>query len=155
MNKMTFPGEPVPQGRPRFSGRGEKAVAIDPPESRNAKAFIRMTASSKRKKKNIEKIAAGHPVAYRIEFVHKLPKSWSKAKKERFSGALKTSKPDQDNLLKLPLDAFKGVLWDDDSQVAVCYGIVKRYANYDRETDKQEEARTIFEWEELPLNTGG
>lgn len=53
------------------------------------------------------------PGELRIEFGIPMPKSWSKAKRERMDGQPHTSKPDIDNLAKAFMDAFK----TDDSHV--------------------------------------
>lgn len=50
-------------------------------------------------------------------FAYGFPKSWPK--KKRQLGALKTTRPDGDNLLKLVKDAMNGVVYLDDSQVAI------------------------------------
>lgn len=155
MNKLCIRGVPIPQGRPRVSTKNKgKPVAYDPKKSRVAKQSLALSASMHMKIEHISKIEKDIPVMVKAEFVFPLPNSWSKAKKERMSGAYKTSKPDADNLLKLLMDAFSGVLWADDKQVCVFGGVIKRYARYNRNTDKQEDATTTFYWDELPLSIG-
>ena len=40
MIRIEVPGEPVPQGRPRFSGRGGFVRSYDPPKSREYKKKV-------------------------------------------------------------------------------------------------------------------
>ena len=43
--QFTIPGDPVSQGRPRFSTHGGFARAYDPKKSREGKAVVRLCAS--------------------------------------------------------------------------------------------------------------
>ncbi len=64
----------------------------------------------------------------KIEFFFKVPKSWSKVKKENIPHH--TSKPDVDNLVKSIKDALNGVAYKDDSQVISVFAR-KQYSDED------------------------
>lgn len=57
------------------------------------------------------------PILVDIAFYMPIPDSWSKKKKERFNGAVHTSKADIDNLIKGCFDAINKIAWQDDRQV--------------------------------------
>jgi Holliday junction resolvase RusA-like endonuclease len=54
-----------------------------------------------------------------------IPDSWSGVKKERHDGAMHTSKPDIDNLIKGLFDSFNKIVWKDDNQVYEVHSIKK------------------------------
>ena len=47
---FTIPGDPVPQGRPRFSTHGGFARAYDPKKSRDGKSVVKFYVQRKRLK---------------------------------------------------------------------------------------------------------
>lgn len=144
-------GSPVPQSRPRVvKSKGGKSITYEETASTNAKKHIKMVTSFRMKRLGVKRIEEG-AVRYYLEFVFPIPDSWSLKKKIEYSECLKTSKPDNDNLEKLALDALSKVAWKDDAQLAFCSGIKKRYAHFDPETRKQEQPFTYIEWEEVPL----
>ena len=111
--KFTVPGQPVPQGRPRFTTKPFMRT-YDPPQSAKYKRKV---------KKFADKIAPDEPLKGEL-FVEVLIfketlKSFSKVKKK--AAEAKTlrpiTKPDADNYAKGILDAVKGVLCEDDGQV--------------------------------------
>ena len=74
------------------------------------------------------------PVAVSVEWVFPRPKDHFRT--GRFKGLLKPSapmlhdkRPDEDNLTKILYDAVNGIIFHDDSQVAVVLKKIKRYAN--------------------------
>lgn len=70
--------------------------------------------------KQANPIPAGVPVLLRLRFYYARPGRHFNSKGEvfeRFKGALKTSKPDLDNLVKLVKDALSGCCYADDAQV--------------------------------------
>lgn len=70
------------------------------------------------------------PVWVSVEFIYPIG-----SKPKKMYGAIKTTRPDGDNLLKGLLDACTGCrLWEDDSQVQIAQA-VKRY-QYEGETPK-------------------
>lgn len=119
MIEVCIPGEPVPQGRPRFVRRGRFHVALDPERSRKWKAHA---------KKYIEAAVypAGPlegPLELDVLFVFASPASHHpKATKANPTPAplprrWRGSRPDADNLVKAAMDASNGILFKDDCQV--------------------------------------
>lgn len=60
---------------------------------------------------------ADGPIAVSLFLAFRMPKSWSKKKKESMAGKPMTSKPDADNVAKSILDALNKKAWEDDAQV--------------------------------------
>lgn len=112
--KMTVFGEPVPQGRPRFSTINGHVQAIDPKKSRNYKQLIQLEAQPL----FYEGFAAIEAASQlKLHIFRGIPKSWSKKKKEAaLENILRpTSRPDTDNYVKGVLDALNGLVVKDDS----------------------------------------
>ena len=111
-------GEPVAQGRPRFSARGGFVKAYDPEKSAGYKELIKAYT-----KEVFEKVPDFKPfdsaIAVRVEVFRGIPKSFSKkARREALEGILRpVSRPDADNYLKGVLDAVNGILWTDDALI--------------------------------------
>ena len=61
------------------------------------------------------------PLRVDVLAVFDIPASWSKKKRgEALAGRVwPTGRADIDNVLKAPLDAFNGIVWNDDKQVVV------------------------------------
>lgn len=116
MKRIQFeiPGDVQAQQRPRFARMGKGVRAIDPKESRDYKAFVRLVASAYAPKTLITE-----PIKLTIDVYRKIPKSFSKKKHElATSGKIRpTTKPDIDNLAKGIKDGLSKVLWHDDSQI--------------------------------------
>jgi Holliday junction resolvase RusA-like endonuclease len=114
MIEFTVYGEPVAQGRPRFTTINGHVKAYDPAKSRDYKQYVKLVASDHKPEKLLEGAIALHLNIYRS-----IPKSFSKKKqKQAEDGELRpTTKPDVDNFLKAIKDAMKGIIWRDDSQV--------------------------------------
>ena len=116
-------GDPVAQGRPRFSRQGGFVKAYDPAKSRDYKSYVRMIATQH---------APVTPVEGAIEFslriYRAIPKGMPKYKREAAkAGALRpVTKPDVSNVLKGVEDALKGVWYKDDSQI-VGYGVLGKW----------------------------
>jgi Holliday junction resolvase RusA-like endonuclease len=108
-------GEPVAQGRPRFSTANGFARAYDPVKSRDAKSYVRIAAVSQMK--GVSPFCG--PVGLSLRVFRTMPKSFSKRKQEAAERGdiMPITKPDLDNYLKLVKDALKGVCWIDDSAV--------------------------------------
>lgn len=111
--KITVPGDPVPQGRPKFTTK-PFVRAYDPPKSAAYKKLVARHA----KKQQPAELLEGELEVEILIFKQSL-KSFSKKKVELAeSGQLRpTTKPDADNYAKGPLDALKGIIWKDDGQV--------------------------------------
>lgn len=114
MIKFTVYGEPVAQGRPRFSTQGGFTRAYDPKKSSDFKQYVRLVASEIAPTELLSEALQVTVDVYRT-----IPKSFSKKKTEMAkSGALRpTSKPDVDNYVKGIKDALNKVIWKDDSQI--------------------------------------
>ena len=111
-------GEPVAQGRPRFSRQGGFVKAYDPAKSRDYKQYVRLVAAQ-----DAPAVPVTGAVLLSLKSYRAMPKSMSKAKREAaLAGQLRpTTKPDVSNVLKGVEDALKGLWYADDSQI-VGYG---------------------------------
>ena len=114
--KFTIPGEPIAQGRPRFSTHGGFARAYDPKKSKDGKSVVRMCAKDAVDEANLTEPLSG-PLLMMIQFGIPLPKS-AYRKRTPVTRAWRTKKPDLDNLIKLVKDACSGVVYLDDNQVS-------------------------------------
>ncbi|MFX3617961.1 MAG: RusA family crossover junction endodeoxyribonuclease [Sporolactobacillus sp.] len=114
MIEFTIYGEPIGQGRPRFTTIAGHARAYDPPDSREYKKYVKMMAVQNRPHMPIE-----GPVSLKLLIYRPLLKSMSKKKKAAaVAGTLRpTKKPDVDNVAKGVMDAMTGIIWQDDKQV--------------------------------------
>lgn len=128
MIQFTVPGDPVPQGRPKFTTRGKFPRAYDPPKSRAYKAKVAAVAY---------KAMAGRmimsPVCVTVDIYRPIQKSDSrKVHAAKASGEiLPMVKPDIDNVFKAVTDALKGIVWQDDNQM--CKAIIsKKYSDTPR-----------------------
>lgn len=124
-------GEPIPQGRPRFTKTGH---TYDPQRSRNYKQLVRFWVTQ-----HLKKIDGFKPyenaLCVDLTFYLGIPTSWSKQKRIQASqGVIRpTSKRlgDADNLCKSVTDAISGLVYVDDSQI-VNLGISKYYSETPR-----------------------
>lgn len=110
-------GEPVGQGRPRFTTRGGVNRAYDPAKSRNNKEHIRLMAKQAMEETGF--VCTEKPLKIEITARMGIPASKSKKFKERALQRLEypTKKPDADNIIKGVLDALNGVCYKDDKQI--------------------------------------
>lgn len=96
--------DPVPKGRPRFSGFGRFPRVYTPSATKNFETIVRMKMRAS---------YAGPPLEtalfVSVVFYIKKPKT----SKNTFPKC----KPDLDNFLKAVLDAGNGILWKDDAQI--------------------------------------
>ncbi|MEY9096323.1 RusA family crossover junction endodeoxyribonuclease [Paenibacillus sp. RC84] len=113
--QFTVFGEPVAQGRPKFSTVGGFVKAYDPKKSRDFKDYVKLAASEHRPTSLLE-----HPLILEVNVYRSMPKSFSKKKALAAEDGLvlPITKPDIDNYVKGIKDALKGIIWKDDSQVA-------------------------------------
>lgn len=125
---IVVPGEPVPQGRPRFRIQGAFVKAYDPPKSASYKELIKWyTRTFLRRHPDLPELTEN--ICAKIEVFRSIPESFSKKKKEAAENGLllPNTKPDTDNYVKTVLDALNGLLFKDDSAV-VQITAVKRYS---------------------------
>jgi len=122
---LVIPGEPVAQGRPQFypvkmavNGKDgkEKEITtvrkgVDPEKSRSWKALARDEMVK------FEPFPPGVPLKLAVMAVFPCPLS-DHRKRSPVPRRLRFKKPDIDNVAKAVMDAAKGVLYHDDSQVA-------------------------------------
>jgi Holliday junction resolvase RusA-like endonuclease len=123
---FTVYGEPVAQGRPKFTTVGGFARAYDPKKSSDYKQYIKLAAAEYAPKALWEGALCIVITAYRSMpgYISKYPVKVAAAERGEI---LPVSKPDADNYLKGVKDALKGVIWKDDSQVVDAY-VGKRYS---------------------------
>lgn len=116
MIKLTVFGEPVAQGRPRFSNQNGFTKVYDPEKSRDFKQYIKLVASQNAPNELLE-----GALYLTVDIYKAIPKKISKSKnklEQALSGALRpTTKPDVDNYVKGIKDALNKVIWKDDSQI--------------------------------------
>lgn len=118
MIQFTVYGEPVAQGRPRFSTQGGFTRAYDPAKSKDFKQYVKLAAAEHRPDKLLE-----GPLSMEVKVFKPSLKGFSNKKKiAAEAGVLRpTTKPDVDNYVKGIKDALKNVIWIDDSQVVDLY----------------------------------
>ena len=110
---ITVPGEPVPQGRPKFTTK-PFVRAYDPPESAAYKKLVARYAMQHKPGQLLD-----GPLEVKILIFKPILKSFSKKKVAQAEALLlrPITKPDADNYAKGPMDALKDIIWKDDGQV--------------------------------------
>jgi len=119
---ITVPGKPVAWQRAGHNGKTGHFYTRKQTSSFETQAAAEAMVAMKGRQ-----LFTG-PVCVRWTAYFGIPPSWAKWKrKAALDGSLRhTSTPDADNLLKMK-DAFKGVVWKDDSQV-IAASVSKEYA---------------------------
>jgi Holliday junction resolvase RusA-like endonuclease len=114
MIQFTVYGEPVAQGRPRFSTQRGFTKAYDPAKSKDFKHYVKLVALEHRP----QQLLSG-PIMMDVKIYKSTLKSFSKNKTALAEeGEIRpVTKPDVDNYVKGVKDALKSVIWKDDSQV--------------------------------------
>lgn len=111
-------GEPVPKGRPRFFVRGGRVNVITPEKTI---AYEKRVAAAAREAANAMggwRVGQRVPLSMELVSVHERPQRLFRVADEG-SRALKTTKPDVDNVAKAVLDGLQRAhLFEDDAQVA-------------------------------------
>lgn len=122
---FTIYGEPVAKGRPRFRKIGKFVSTYTPKKTKDYESECRVAATCAMYKDK----PLLTPVKLVLEFQFAIPKSYSKKRYQAcLSGEEKhLKKPDLDNIGKLVMDAFNGIVYKDDSQI-VCLTMRKRYS---------------------------
>lgn len=107
---FTVPGEPVPQGRPRFARMGKFVRVYDPADSSDFKGKVAFSA----KRAGVKVLS--NPVAVKAVFFVKRPKKLMR-KKDPEGIIICSVRPDGDNYFKAVLDALNEIAYKDDGQV--------------------------------------
>ena len=125
---LVIKGEPVAQGRPKFSTVGGHPRAVDPAKSREYKQIVSVMARQKMECDG--RPLMDGPLRLCVNVFRVPPKSMGKRKGVEACAMLKgiQTKPDLDNYIKLVSDALNGVVFADDSQI-VAIDAEKRYAD--------------------------
>jgi Holliday junction resolvase RusA-like endonuclease len=112
--EIRIPGEPVAKGRARF-GNGR---TYTPAATENAEAWAKACILEQAGTPRLE-----GALSVQIDSIRSVPASWSKRRqRDALAGIIRpVSRPDFDNLAKLPCDAAKGLLWTDDAQIVDCH----------------------------------
>lgn len=119
---FSIQGKVSGKGRPKFARRGKFVTAYTPEKTRVMESIVKECAA----KAMIGRDLVGGPLSLEIEVFQHHPESWSKKRKAATYWV--TGKPDADNIIKLIGDSLNGIVWTDDSQLAVlhfsrCYTI--------------------------------
>jgi Holliday junction resolvase RusA-like endonuclease len=127
---IRIPGEPFAQPRARAAVVAGRAIIYDPKAAKTWKnqareVMLHMTGlpgtlpgTGRPGAFGLAAQPTSGPVVLRVTAVFTCPKS-DHRKREPLGRRWHTKKPDADNVLKAVKDAAKGVLWLDDSQVAL------------------------------------
>lgn len=103
-------GEPVAQGRPKFTTRGGFARAYDPPKSKHYKQTVACVATEAMNGREPFKGACN--MLLRAFFA--MPKSMHR-RRTPTAATRKTTKPDISNVVKGVEDAISGIVYEDDN----------------------------------------
>lgn len=131
--KIVVNGEPVAQGRPRFSRHGSFVSVRDPEKSKAYKQLIYTEVLKKLTARDAKQFPKGHPLFAHIVSYRHIPKDLRKKDREAAEAGelLPVTKPDTDNYIKIALDALNKLLFRDDSAVTTIFA-EKRYSNKPR-----------------------
>lgn len=110
---INLDGRLIGKGRPRFTKSGH---TYTPEKTRAAEASLAWEAQQIMRERGLKPFK--RPIKLVISLLISFPKSWSKRAIEEAS-PFYTGKPDADNQIKLVGDSLNGVVWEDDSQIAV------------------------------------
>jgi Holliday junction resolvase RusA-like endonuclease len=124
--EFTVYGKVIGKGRPHFVRK--TGVAITPATTRSYESVLRDAA---RHELGDQTPWTGM-IAALICAEYKIPKSWTKTKRELAQRQLiNPTKPDVDNIGKIVLDALNRVVYEDDTQVVICI-ITKEWGDRDQ-----------------------
>lgn len=131
--KFMVLGDPVGQGRPRFTTINGHPKAYDAKQSKEEKATVRLMAQEAMKEQGWTFPSQDMPIKVEIVSYRKAPRSTNRWLTEAgISGdVVPLTKPDIDNVVKLYLDAMNSVVFPDDKQVYNVQ-VIKAYAEQPR-----------------------
>lgn len=119
-----LPGQPIGKGRPRFTRTGR---VYTPEKTRRYEHRLAATASNYMVMRDLDPTTKQCKMVIKAQF--QIPKSWTKAKKAAAEAyEIQPGKPDIDNIAKIVLDSFNGVVFEDDAQV-YDLKVIKRYGS--------------------------
>lgn len=143
MIKFEIPGDPVAKARPRAAMVGGHARLYTPAKTEKYEARVAVFG---------QQAMAGRPalegaVALSVTALFPIPPSWPKKRQAaaRAGTELHTKKPDLDNVIKAIKDGLNGIVWADDSQVAVLRECRKAYSDAPRVVVTVEPAQAMCE----------
>ena len=112
---LVINGDPVAQGRPKFTVRGGRVWAYDPQKSREYKEYVKMIAMQWWGRKPPMEGALSMSVKVFVP----IPSSFSKKDRQDAISGMKrpVGKPDLENFCKGATDALEGVVFKNDSQI--------------------------------------
>lgn len=114
--KFTIPGQPIGKGRPKFSTVCGHVNAYTPKKTANYETLVKYAYQSQ-----CGGISFGQkvPLDARIVAYFKIPSSTSKRKAKLMREHIlrPVTKPDNDNVAKVVLDAINGIAYYDDAQI--------------------------------------
>ncbi len=107
--KHTFYVTPVPASRPRVT----RWSTFYP------KKYTQFREDMKIAIGDVQFIPLQTNVYAKLDFFVKIPKSWSKKKKEEYQGRFCDNNADIDNYCKAILDSLNGIYYEDDRQIVM------------------------------------
>lgn len=122
-----IPGDPVAKARPRAAMVGGHARLYTPAKTEKYEARVAVFGQ--------QAMAGRAPLegalALSVVALFPIPASWPKKRQAaaRAGTELHTKKPDLDNVIKAIKDGLNGIVWGDDSQVAVFRECIKGYSD--------------------------
>lgn len=125
--RFEIPGDPVAKARARATIIAGRARMYTPAKTENYEARVALFAQQAMDGRTPIEGA----VALSVHASFPIPASWPKKRQAaaREGRELHTKKPDLDNVLKAIKDGLNGIVWKDDSQVAILRECRKGYSD--------------------------
>lgn len=111
--RFHIPGIPVAKGRARVTTIGGHARTYTPEKTVRYESTVALMARQAMGASS----PIAKPVSVSIVATWPIPASWSKKRQQE--AVYKPSRPDLDNIIKAIGDGCNGIVWNDDSQIAV------------------------------------
>lgn len=130
MITFEIPGDPVAKARPRAAMVGGHARLYTPAKTEKYEARVAVFGQQAM----AGRLPMDGAVALSVTALFPIPPSWPKKRQAaaRAGTELHTKKPDLDNVIKAIKDGLNGIVWGDDSQVAVLRECRKAYSDTPR-----------------------